>query len=1408
MNLILNRFLSFKRKRRANHFIYRKPANLWALGLKSILARITDNGHFGKTTFLLLFLVLPILASGQDVTLKRQNVSLFSVLKEIEQQTGYSFFSNRTEIDVVKVTIDIQALPLERALKAILITRGFSYNIVGKTIAIKKNISRGAAVKGAAGDNQNNSLLGEISGHVSDENGIPLKNIVITDRQTEIGTVSHDDGSFTLHGMNSSGTLIFSGSGFLEQFVNYSDSVTLSVTMKRGKESSINLAEVSIQSVNDAQSNPNRLVDLTNRSYMTLSQVLQGTIPGLTLQTTTSTTKVPTSVETFVNRINNQTVGRSMRLSIEEFLNLRGRVEGQRIIDQILSGRTVIGTSVYTVSRTITTLVPQVRGANGFTGSTDGMLVVIDGFPQDGFPANYPMSNVESIEVVKDPRELIKWGTRANNGLILIRTKTAKKGEIKINYSGNFYLEPRQRFDRGKLRLAGTSDYLNYLKDVDSVFRPSYENASFNFTPAQRLFAQNRLGLINTGSYQQSLDSLRQLDNESQLRELQQNRYSQNHTLDLSGGNNVYRFSLLGNYVYDKPHEIGSYNKNLMINLNNDFNLLKNKLHITWLINYSDMLSRTGYNLSANVPLEPYQMLLDNQGNYTYDYSDNFSPLANSIITRNGYFNHGVNLLEDARSNGNISKNIQKRTNLNFRWSLIPGLNFSGSVYYDGSTYTTNQIYGQESSYARQLVNNYGEYSPNGINFYVPFGDIMQLNNRRATQLNVRSGLSYDKTFGKHQISIAVGAGGASTDNTRPNNGTIYGYSRATGSGSALYLPAPNPRAGISNYYSLLSNVSVPANYPYNLSVPLNGDTTRNRNLNGNASFAYQYAKRLTISSRFNTVLSPIYGQLEPYSSLTTENYDITGIIFKRLSRIIQGVSLSTGIDRIKLPDLPASYANSRNLQVNWGNYAIWVTGLTPTQQQGQSSRNFYQKLNLSFLDSSIVANVAYNTQRTTGNLQSLSTDPLGTSPGSSDLMVSRYLSVGVIANLRRSLLRLQFNYSRSPEGQTLYNGAVNYDIAHEKYFKSNAISMLNVGFKMDDISAFQGLGLMMSTNVASNGSYSQAVNSSFSLLPPNNRNYEAYTRMALADDVYTFDLRYYNRITSGLNNFTPSLTDPSTGLSNRTTYSIITNKGVEGFFKVRVYNSKDFTYSTTLNGAYNVNIVNSVPDPIFYGSADYTTMYRNGYDISNLWSVRSAPLNNQGNPQIYNANGQMTSTLDSATIVSSSVYSGKTRAPWNGGFIHDLRYKHFFARASITFNLGHVMRTYIPSMSSDVLERSILIADRWGQPGDENRTIVPRMDPSNAGSQSLRAFVVQNGTNSILSASNIRLQEVMIGCTLPDVWNKKLGIEGCSIALTGQNLAYWARNPYNVDPAVVDLRGQVSLPLPSQYSLNINISF
>ncbi|QES89025.1 SusC/RagA family TonB-linked outer membrane protein [Rhizosphaericola mali] len=1343
-----------------------------------------------------IFVLLIKNLNAQNVTLKVKNRPLIEVLNTIKKQTGYNFFYNSNVLKYSNnVTLNIESKALDVVLKQIFTDQPIDYKIANNTIALRlldNNISPNYEYK---------SL---IKGRVVDIFTTPIESVTIVNKST-----SEEKNSIAL--TDKSGNFIIEGK-VGDTLLLYSPYIITNQTIFKGQKSFEIVADLSqgmlervtIQTITEKKKDPTRYVDLTNRLYMNLGQVLQGTIPGLSMQLINTSGKRIKSISQYLRE-----KGGFITMTEDEFLH-SGDPHAQEIVNGFLSGNIspyAYGTDgstqlITAVLETVmsSAMVPQIRGVNTFGNGLNGMLVVIDGFPQDGFPADYPMSNVESIEVIKDPKELLKWGDKANGGVILIRTKGAKQNRPTINFNASFYITPAPKFDRNKLKLANSSEYLDYYKSLyDSGYIAKVpELNTSNLDPASRILNDYNYGVISESQYNKSWDSLGSLNNQDQMKLLQQNSFNNIYNLSVMGSTKHYKYNFIGMYNGTKSNAIGNKNNSYGLSSTNEFMLLKDKLHISWYSNVTYNKAIAGTQLDPINGLLPFQMILDDQGNYVYDYSNTISPVNNELLKSYGYKEFGSNILQDARKTKTSSRGLTLRSRLNWEWKLLKELNWVSSVYYN-STDNKNEVnYGENTSYTRQLLNNYGNYSNNTVNFYVPNGDIHMLSKQKVQEINVRSALSFNKAFGKHYFNATIGSGGSIYNSLTPASNTLYGYSNSRKSGLPISLPAGNPQSGISNYSHFLGNYS--SVYPYTLLNRSGGDSTKTRSLNWNSSFNYSFSDYLTISYGYNASYSPNYGMTPPYSKVESENGDVTIRPFIGMKNsVFKNVGFSTGIMNTKMPNLPNQLTTFRYLQSSWNNYAIIINDLNPTQQVGQTSKNFYQRINIGFFDKKINLFVGNNIQKM-GNIGRL----VNSKTVYDSSFSSKYINAGISGNIFDSTLSFNVEYSKSPEGLSQVNGTMAFNLYKALRIHARKISSLQFDMQIENVSPMQGLGIQMGTNVSTGNGFSIATNGVLNSLPAKNTNYEVRGKIGFNDENTILDVRYYNRTTSGLSSQVPIYTDPATGLNSQMTYSSIQNKGIEFFLKLNVLKTRKFSYNITLNGAYNSNIAKNVPTTNFSVSSNYSTAYRNDYSINNVWSYKWAGLNNQGLPQIYDSKGQVVVNPDSATLASSIVYSGVSKAPWTGGFIHEFTFGDFFARSTLVFNYGAVMRRHIPTPSGSI-DNTVYVKDRWRKPGDEKFTDIPGLKTNP--NINVVNFISQYSSNSIMSADFVRLQEVMIGCYMSKKILSFLHIKSGFFTLQAQNLAFWAKNKYHLDPSTVAFDGRLGLPIPKMYACSINVN-
>ena len=133
----------------------------------------------------------------------------------------------------------------------------------------------------------------------------------------------------------------------------------------------------------------------------------------------------------------------------------------------------------------------RVRGYSSNSGSI-GPLLIVDGLKVDNIQYLDP-EMIESMEVLKDAASAAIYGAEAGNGVVLITTKSGKKGQGKVFYNNQFQLSQlSKRLDimnaaqyiefgmaQGYLKQTDLDTYYDGVTDVDwssEIFVPTWSN--------------------------------------------------------------------------------------------------------------------------------------------------------------------------------------------------------------------------------------------------------------------------------------------------------------------------------------------------------------------------------------------------------------------------------------------------------------------------------------------------------------------------------------------------------------------------------------------------------------------------------------------------------------------------------------------------------------------------------------------------------------------------------------------------------------------------------------------------------------------------------------------------------------------------------------------------------------------
>ncbi|MCI1647690.1 MAG: SusC/RagA family TonB-linked outer membrane protein [Bacteroides sp.] len=119
----------------------------------------------------------------------------------------------------------------------------------------------------------------------------------------------------------------------------------------------------------------------------------------------------------------------------------------------------------------------QLRGLASINASKDP-LIVIDGIPGGDIRA-LNQEDIESIDVLKDASAGAIYGTRAAGGVILITTKQAKTGKVKIVYTGEVAMETIRK----KPEVFSADEYLANDLGEDFGAKTDWYNELLNDNP-------------------------------------------------------------------------------------------------------------------------------------------------------------------------------------------------------------------------------------------------------------------------------------------------------------------------------------------------------------------------------------------------------------------------------------------------------------------------------------------------------------------------------------------------------------------------------------------------------------------------------------------------------------------------------------------------------------------------------------------------------------------------------------------------------------------------------------------------------------------------------------------------------------------------------------------------------------
>jgi TonB-dependent starch-binding outer membrane protein SusC len=398
-----------------------------------------------------------------------------------------------------------------------------------------------------------------ISGRVTDaKDGSPLFGVSVVVKGSKSGTQTAADGTFKISVPSSTTTLVISSVGFANQEVNVSSRSSVEVALA-GSADQLNDVVVIGYGTARKKDLTGSVVSLQAKNFnqgmiVSPSQLLQNKVAGLEV---TNTSGQP---------------GAAPTIQIRGTTSIRSNNKPLFVVDGVpLDGGTAR---------------PNIGNSFGSTPGSDPLLFI-------------DPNSIAQIDVLKDASSAAIYGSRGANGVIVITTKKATAGPLKLEFGTDF----------------GTN--IGYMKRFEVLDATQYRAALKKYNQPQ------------------SLDGGFDVD---ALKEITQNTLSQNYNLAVSGGNEVGRirasFLASKNIGFLKKSALDKY----LATIGGNYKFLDKKLTLDFSLiagNYAEQLTSIsntagsqGNIISSALSWNPTQQLGAPGNNYIFPSSGSGNPLA------------------------------------------------------------------------------------------------------------------------------------------------------------------------------------------------------------------------------------------------------------------------------------------------------------------------------------------------------------------------------------------------------------------------------------------------------------------------------------------------------------------------------------------------------------------------------------------------------------------------------------------------------------------------------------------------------------------------------------------------------------------------------------------------------------
>ena len=458
---------------------------------------------------LLFYSFLPTL-SAQGITLEISNKTVKEAIESLKETSGYTFIFELNDLDTRKiVSVSANQQPIDNVVKQILIGQDVSYIIRGQNIIVTKKQSEKPKEPVSRGTIT-------VSGKVCDTRSEPLIGVSIFDKAGSRGTITDIDGNFRMSDILENSTLTISYIGYRTQEIKVSKSGSLTITLSEVVRMTdevvvIGYGAIHKEAVTSSIASLKR-ADFVQGDMSSPMNLIKGKVAGL-----------------IVNSVNSSDPTKS-----------DGGIQ------------------------------MMLRGVSNLSENQQP-LVVVDGIAGASLAAISP-DDVEAIDILKDGSAAAIYGTRGNNGVVIVTTKKgvgSKKGSINVDYHG--YTSYETISDR--IEMFNAEDFLKIPettegKALKAVTNLGYETDWFNEIYQTPVNQNHNLSIRSGDAVSNLIVTANYIDQAGILKNSSKEQLRMRMTANQSIWDNKLRFygCALGTIVNSSYVNPGIYYNTLLVN--------------------------------------------------------------------------------------------------------------------------------------------------------------------------------------------------------------------------------------------------------------------------------------------------------------------------------------------------------------------------------------------------------------------------------------------------------------------------------------------------------------------------------------------------------------------------------------------------------------------------------------------------------------------------------------------------------------------------------------------------------------------------------------------------------------------------------------------------------------------------